>query len=102
MDGLLRNFRCRKVGFLPRSFPIMIRPCQPIQASGLVGPDVAASRQRRASDRSKKRVGPLATNCSSRWFPTHRGVDGVRRDGKETTGEADDGRTGIGEQIIVK
>jgi hypothetical protein len=88
---------------LPRSFLIMIRPCQPIQASGLVGARRSGARQRRASGRSKKRVWPLATNCSSRWFPTHRGsLTGCGGMAKETTVEADEGATAIGEQIIVK
>jgi hypothetical protein len=69
---------------LPRSF-LMIRPCQPIQAT------VGGARRSGVQTTSrvgppKKRVGPLATNCWSRWFPTHRGDDGVRRDGKRNNG----------------
>jgi hypothetical protein len=67
---------------LPRSFPIMIRPCQPIQASGLVGPDVAASRQRRASAALRSALGLWQRIARRGGFQLTVGVDGVRRDGK--------------------
>jgi hypothetical protein len=91
-----------KVGFLPRSFLIMIRPCQPIQANGLVGPDVAASRQRRASGRLRSALGLWQRIARRGGFQLTVEMTGCGGMAKETTGEADDGTTGIGEQIIVK